>query len=180
MVTLIGKQIKMDALPPPRSRGTDWKSVCESVRPGYAQAIETNYGTLKTAILRLEHAKKLRVGEYDARVVREGKKLTVYVVRNKEPRGRASTSGKPKRREGPTMAQVKEFILKQPDFQHTLPDIQESLYGHNLSARDDSPAYHRSYNLAKRARKIIAQENKVEFVEQLRNDGVKMYRVHKQ
>jgi hypothetical protein len=77
--------------------------------------------------------------------------------------------------------EVRRLILDKAssEYENSLPEIQTHFYGKPLSSRDDRDEYHRSYRVTRKAREQIEKELGGKFVEELRNDGSKVYRLKK-
>jgi hypothetical protein len=174
---LLGKPIRIEDFKI-SSYGTDWIAFLDKVPEGYLQETDANYGTLQTAITRLESAGKIIKGEYAVRSRRKGKKAIVYVFHN--PKTAISETKREHREKGPNAKDIENFVLKQPDYEHSLGSVQQEFYKRLLSSRTDAREYHRSYNLLSMVRKRIETEHHGKFNEELKNDGRKVYRFSKQ
>lgn len=177
MPKLVGKPIKIAEFKMP-TYGTDWLAFLHKIPIGYLQETDANYGTLQTAIARLEKGGKVKHGEYAARSRTIGDKARVYVfhnagTENKQPARKHKT-------EGPSNDEVEKHILSQPTYENSLADIQKRFYGRVFSSRDDPKEYQHSYGQLVTVRKRIEAREKGKFTEERRNDGSKVYRFSKQ
>lgn len=177
MPKLLGKPIKIEDFAI-STYGTDWMTFLSKVPPDYLQETDANYGTLQTAIARLEKAGKITKGEYTVRSKTKGKKVSVFVFHNSKTATRETKTGH--KRKGPTGKDFEEYVLRKTNYEHSLGDVQMEFYKRLLSSRYDTKEYHRSYNLLLAVRKRIESEQHGKFEEELKNDGRKVYRFSKQ
>lgn len=178
MSLLLGKPIKIEKLPSKQARGVDWYSILQTIPKGYAQQVKSYHSTVKFAIEKLTQEGKIHKGEYSVRSRKQGNTRLLYILHHdlEQPPAFPKSETSP----SPTLSMVVDFILtRQNNYEHTLQDIQMQFYGKALSSRSDATNYHRSYRLAREARKEIEKRYEGTFREEMRSDGAKAYRFHK-
>ncbi len=166
---------------PIRTRSWEYLDLFKKIDKGKALAIPAgaaSASTLREAVKRLVQTGQLPSSyKFTVRKDGDGKEVS-YIINSAEIGSEPSRT-----RIGSKVSfdtdKVESFILSQPNYAHNLQLIQKHFLGKILSSREDESDYHRTYNMARRARESIEKRVAGKFKEEIGSDGVKMYRFHK-
>jgi hypothetical protein len=176
------KVLDEDQVPRTVSR-SQWLDLFLRIEKGKALAIphdKAPVSSVREAVKRLKETKRLAENyTFVSRKQQDGTVVS-YVVNSAWEAQKPDTGRRKRDKSRISLDETKKLILsKGGDYENSLSEIQSRFYGKPLSSRYDLKEYHRSYNIARRARQEIENELGGKFVEELLPDGTKVYRLKK-
>jgi hypothetical protein len=139
---------------------------------GMVVEIRLSYGGARDMIRRLVVSGQIADGEYEVHrhTGVDGKHVFVAHNSGASPRKRRHVFHKV------DLQKVSAYIEGKKNFEHTLGEIQDYLFGRIGSPRTDPGIYYPALHATLRARKIIEDRRGGKFVSERRSNGTKFYR----
>ena len=166
---------------PMRATRSIWLDFFRRIGRGKALAIPAETvppSSLREAVKRLKESKQLPANFiFTARKQPDGKVVS-YIINSSRVEG-AKATGKRGLSKDFNIDDIVTFILSRPNYEHSLPLVQEHFLGKILSSREDESDYHRTYNVVRRAREAIEERFGGRFKEELESGRIKVYRFQK-
>jgi hypothetical protein len=139
---------------------------------GMVVEIGLSYGGARDMIRRLEETGQIVRGQYKVHLHTGADGKHVFIMHNPG----ASPSKRRHAYRKVDLQKVSAYIEGKKNFEHTLGEIQDYLFGRVGSPRTDPEIYYPALHATLRARKIIEDRRGGKFVSERRDDGTKLYR----
>jgi len=163
---------------------SEWLDLFLRIERGKALVIphlKAPVSSVREAVKRLKESGKLPPHyQFLSRKLKDGT-IVSYVINSASVSGSKKRLARKEKRSPINEEGIRKLIIDKAssDYENSLPDIQAHFYGKPLSSRYDQDEYHHSYNMTRKVREQIEKELGGKFVEELRNDGSKVYRLKK-